>query len=234
MSYCMPVLMTRRHGICTRARVCAAGSNGITCNLESSFNLKALRVEVEAPQTSITSQEIQSMWCTGIGVQSHIPLSPQWSRRHGERPPTRHWLFHSFKQCAPVEYVPARPLRGITLGGCTHTSNCYPHIFPWPQSKVHKTSARHARSSHRHCSPWSGVFMVPDSFSFLVLCFPCHRLFSKHEKNLVFIPEKVRRSISGSKFLGTSFSRVMKNCTFFGECTWIGLSKEFFSKRCLK
>lgn len=203
MSYCMPVLMTRRHGICTRARVCAAGSNGITCNLESSFNLKALRVEVEAPQTSITSEEIQSMWCTGIGVQSHIPLSPQWSRRHGERPPTRHWLFHSFKQCAPVEYVPARPLRGITLGGCTHTSNCYPHIFPWPQSKVHKTSARHARSSHRHCSPWSGVFMVPDSFSFLVLCFPCHRMFSRRRKKSCFYTWKGSPVYFGFEIFGT-------------------------------
>ena len=167
----MPVLMTRRHGICICASVCAAGSNGITCNLESSFNLKALRVQVEAPQESITSQGIRSMWYTGIGVQSHIPLSPQWSRRHGERPPTSNWLFHSFKQCAPVEYVfSGAHAASIALGGCTDASNCYPHSFPWPNSKVHKTSARHARSSHRHCSLWSGVFMAPASFSFLVLC----------------------------------------------------------------
>ena len=163
--------MTRRHGICICASVCAAGSNGITCNLESSFNLKALRVQVEAPQESITSQGIRSMWYTGIGVQSHIPLSPQWSRRHGERPPMSHWLFHSFKQCAPVEYVfSGAHAASIALGGCTDDGNCYPHSFPWPHSKVHKTSARHARSSHRHCSLWSGVFMAPASFSFLVLC----------------------------------------------------------------
>ena len=161
--------MTRRHGICICASVCAAGSNGITCNLEISFNLKSWRVQVEASQANITSEEIQSMWCTGIGVQSHIPLSPQWSRRHGERQLTRHWLFHSFKQCVPVEYVPAHTV-SMSLCDFTHTSNCYPHSFPWPHSKVHKTSARHARSSHRHCSLWSGVFMTPDSFSFLVLC----------------------------------------------------------------
>jgi hypothetical protein len=28
--------------------------------------------------------------------------------------------------------------------------------------------------------------------------------------------------------------RVMKNCTFIVKSTWIGLSKDFFSKRCLK
>ena len=129
-----------QHGICTCASVCVAGSNDIVC-------MMSLRVQVETPQSIITSQEIRSMCYTGIGVQSHRPLSPQWSRRHGERPHTRHSLFHSFKQCAPVEYVPEYTLRS------------------W---------------SHRHFSPWSGVFMVPVSFSFLVLCFPCHSRFSQN------------------------------------------------------
>ncbi len=194
--------MTRRHGICICVSVCAAGSNGITCNLESSFNLKALRVQVEASQPSITSQGIRSMWYTGIGVQSHIPLSPQWSRRHCERPPTRHWLFHSFKQCELVEYVPALTLRSLH-SVTVHTSETVINTVS-PDHTVKYTKHQqdmpvpHTGTAHRGPTfSWSRLpSHSSSSVSRVISCFQITKQI------LVFM---VHRSISGSKFLAHLF-----------------------------
>ncbi len=228
MSYSMSVLLTRRHGICTCSSVCTAGSNGIVCNLESSFNLMTSRVQVEEPQTCITSWEILMTSRVEVEVsQASITSQEHWNRAESHTfvttvvEKTRWTTTHETFIISFVQTVCDCRIRSsahdvsMALGGYTHTSNCYPNSFPWPHSKVNKTSARHARSSHRHCSPWFGVFMVPSPFSFLVVYFPCHHRFSKVWNKFWFLYLKRFAGLFRDRnFWDTRFLRVIKKLHF--------------------
>jgi hypothetical protein len=91
--------------------------------------------------------------------------------------------------------------RKNTVNDHRRTQNhCYPCIFSTPHRKVHNIN--------KTCTVYTpplmtrpGVFMSPASLHSSSSCCPCHRLVfvSQTHFDLVFMFQKVRQSISGSK-----------------------------------
>ena len=145
------------------------------------------------------------MCYTGIRVQSNIPLSPQWSRRHGERPHTRHSLFYSFTQRVPVLYVP-----GERSGHGTW------RLHTTPATVIHSVPRDHTikctKNQQDMHDPRTGTAASgptcaghpPTSFLFF-LCFPCHRRFSGMQQNLGFYTSKGSPVYFGFEIPGRSF-----------------------------
>jgi hypothetical protein len=165
--------------------------------VHESFNL-----HVQGPHTRTTSEAYH------VVTQEWGYLSPQSSRKHGERPQTRHSFtrsYHSFKAYTPAQHVGGPSFRASQLGVFTNTqSHCNPWIFPVPHKKVHninKTCTVHTPPF----MPWPGVFM------------------SKRFADLFRV-----------RYWGSMFFEGHENHDFKCDCTWNYSSKDFSSKECLK
>ncbi len=79
-------------------------------------------------------------------------------------------------------------------------SHCYPWIFPAPHKEVHNINKTYTVHTPPFMS-WPGVFMSSDSMLSSSSNWPCHRLVfvSRTHFDFVFMLQKVRGSISGSK-----------------------------------
>jgi hypothetical protein len=146
-----------------------AGSHvAVTRNLESSFKL-----QVHGPHASIKSQVYHVV--TEDGGQRHIPLSPQWSRKHGERPQTRHLFtrsFHSLKGHAPANTLQGHRSKHHNWVSAHKQSHCYPRSLPAPHSKVHNIRTT---CGTLHTPPLLNVTLrvhVTISFAFLFFLLP--------------------------------------------------------------
>ena len=165
-----------------------------------------LQAALDALEDSTTvlqsrSNKLQRQCCRATTVLATTVLLQQVATTVQQS--TRHvpfaTSFHSF--CfTHNEYFPTEKYRAwagalfarIRTGFCTQVSSVQICLQTGrsacsSQGKVHKTTARHARRTHRQRSTWPGVRMSPPQrriplvhhLSPLVPSSPCHHLFSK-------------------------------------------------------